>query len=203
YGLLARFLAVECVFGLGAGSFLPFTNLFFAERFGVPFAALGVLLGVIAVAGSLGALAHGRFLARRFGAVPSVVGVVVGSLPFAIVAAFANDLSLAVAALALRAWLMYGSSATWNAVIFSSFTPRERAGVNAIAALAWNSGAGAGAVISGALRGAVGSGGYTVNLLTLGVFYAAAAMLILVLFRDHVPSGDVGAVAMAAPDSRA
>jgi hypothetical protein len=203
YGLLARFLAVECVFGLGAGSFLPFTNLFFAERFGVPFAALGVLLGVIAVAGSLGALAHGRFLARRFGAVPSVVGVVVGSLPFAIVAAFANDLSLAVAALALRAWLMYGSSATWNAVIFSSFTPRERAGVNAIAALAWNSGAGAGAVISGALRGAIGPGGYTVNLLTLVVFYAAAATLILVLFRDHVPSGDVGAVVMPAPDSRA
>jgi predicted MFS family arabinose efflux permease len=98
---------------------------------------------------------------------------------------------------------MYGSSATWNAVIFSSFTPRERAGVNAIAALAWNSGAGAGAVISGALRGAVGSGGYTVNLLTLAVFYAAAATLILVLFRDHVPSGDVGAAAIAAPDSRA
>ena len=203
YGLLARFLAVECVFGLGAGSFLPFTNLFFAERFGVPFAALGILLGVIAVAGSLGALAHGRFLARRFGAVPAVVGVVVGSLPFAIVAAFANDLSIVVAALAVRAWLMYGSSATWNAVIFSSFTPRERAGVNAIAALAWNSGAGAGAVISGALRGAVGSGGYTVNLLTLAVFYAAAAMLILVFFREHVPSGDVGALTVTAPDSAA
>ncbi len=203
YGLLARFLTIEFVFGLGAGSFLPFTNLFFAERFSVPFAALGVVLGVIAVAGSLGALAHGRFLARRFGAVPSVVGVVIGSLPFAIVAAFATDLSVAVAALALRAWLMYGSSATWNAVTFSSFTPRERAGVNAIAALAWNAGAGSGAVISGALRGAVGSGGYTVNLMTLVVFYAAAAVLTVVFFREHVPSGDVGAVVMAAPDSRA
>jgi predicted MFS family arabinose efflux permease len=203
YGLLARFLTVEFVFGLGAGSFLPFSNLFFAERFGVPFAALGIVLGVIAVAGSLGALAHGRFLARRFGAVPSVVGVVVASLPFAIVAAFATDLSLAVAALALRAWLMYGSSATWNAVTFSSFTPRERAGVNAIAALAWNAGAGSGAVISGAIRGAVGSGGYTMNLLTLVVFYAVAAALILVFFRAHVPSGDVGAVTLPAPDSAA
>lgn len=203
FGLLARFLTVEFVFGLGAGSFLPFSNLFFAERFGVPFAALGVLLGIIAVAGSFGALAHGRFLARRFGAIPSVVGVVFGSLPFAIATAFASDLPVAVAALALRAWLMYGSSATWNAVTFSSFTPRERAGVNAIAALAWNAGSGSGAVISGAIRGAVGSGGYTVNLLTLAVFYAAAATLILVFFRAHVPSGDVGAVVIAAPDSRA
>ena len=203
FGLLSRFLTVEFVFGLGAGSFLPFSNLFFAERFGVPFAALGVLLGVIAVAGSVGALAHGRFLARRFGAIPSVVGVVLGSLPFAIAAAFASDLSIAVAALALRAWLMYGCSATWNALTFSSFTPRERAGVNAIAALAWNAGSGSGAVISGAIRGAVGSGGYTVNLLTLAVFYAVAATLILVFFRSHVPTGDVGAIQVPAPDSAA
>jgi predicted MFS family arabinose efflux permease len=98
---------------------------------------------------------------------------------------------------------MYGSSATWNAVTFSSFTPRERAGVNAIAALAWNAGAGVGAVISGAIRGAVGPGGYTANLLTLVVFYATAAALILVFFREHIPSGDVGAVPVPAPDSRA
>jgi predicted MFS family arabinose efflux permease len=202
YRLLARFLAVEFVFGLGAGSFLPFSNLFFAERFGMPFAALGLVLGSIAAAGSLGALAHG-VIARRYGAVPSVVGVVFASLPFAIVAAFTGDTRIAVAALALRAFFMYGSTATWNAVTFSSFTPRERAGVNAVAALAWAGGSGTGAVISGALRGAVGSSGYTANLLTLVVFYAAAAVLILVFFRRHVPSGDVGAVAITAPDSRA
>ena len=78
-----------------------------------------------------------------------------------------------------------------------------RAGVNAIAALAWNAGSGVGAVISGAIRGAVGPGGYTVNLLTLVVFYTAAAALIQVFFRQHVPSGDVGAVVLPAPDSRA
>jgi predicted MFS family arabinose efflux permease len=202
YRLLTRFLIVEVVFGLGAGSFLPFTNLFFAERFGLPFATLGIVLGAIAAAGSLGALAHG-LVARRFGAIPSVVGVVIASLPFAIVAAVTGDATIAIAALALRAFFMYGSSATWNAVTFSSFTPRERAGVNAVAALAWAGGSGAGAVISGAIRGAFGSAGYTANLLTLVVFYAAAAALILLFFRWHVPSGDVGAVAITAPDSRA
>jgi len=34
-------------------------------------------------------------------------------------------------------------------------------------------------------------------------FYAVAAALIVVFFRRHVPSGDVGALAMPAPDSRA
>ncbi len=202
YRLLARFLAVEFVFGLGAGSFLPFTNLFLAQRFGLPFGTLGVVLGAIAAAGSLGALAHG-LIARRFGAVPSVVGVVIASLPFAIVAAITGETAVAVAALALRAFFMYGSTATWNAVTFSSFTPSERAGVNAVAALAWAGGSATGAVISGAIRGAVGVSGYTVNLMTLVVFYAAAATLIFVFFRQHAPSGDVGAVRMAAPDSRA
>ena len=201
YRLLARFLAVEFVFGLGAGSFLPFTNLFFNERFAMPFATLGIVLGAIAAAGSLGALAHG-LIARRYGAVPSVVGVVIASGPFAIVAAVTGDVVVAVAALALRAFFMYGSSATWNALTFSSFTPSERAGVNAVAALAWAGGSGTGAVISGAIRGLVGSGGYTANLLTLVVFYAAAAVMIFMFFRRHEPSGDVGAGAITAPDSR-
>lgn len=201
YRLLARFLAVEFVFGLGAGSFLPFTNLFFNERFAMPFATLGIVLGAIAAAGSLGALAHG-LIARRYGAVPSVVGVVIASLPFAIVAAVTGDVVVAVAALALRAFFMYGSSATWNALTFSSFTPSERAGVNAVAALAWAGGSGTGAVISGAIRGLVGSGGYTANLFTLVVFYAAAAVMIFLFFRRHEPSGDVGAGSVTAPDSR-
>ena len=173
----------------------------FRSVFARRFATLGIVLGAIAAAGSLGALAHG-LIARRYGAVPSVVGVVFASLPFAIVAAVTGDATIAIAALALRAFFMYGSSATWNALTFSSFTPRERAGVNAVAALAWAGGSGTGAVISGAIRGIVGSNGYTANLLTLVVFYAAAAVLILLFFRQHVPSGDVGAGAITAPDSR-
>ena len=109
----------------------------------MPFATLGIVLGAIAASGSLGALVHGR-IARRYGAVPSVVGVVFASLPFAIVAAITGDAVIAIAALALRAFFMYGSTATWNAITFSSFTPSERAGVNAVAALAWAGGSGCG-----------------------------------------------------------
>lgn len=205
--LLARFLTVEFVFGLGAGSFLPFVNLFFAERYGVPFATLGVMLGAIAVAGSLGALVHGRLLARRFGPVRSILAVVFGSLPFALIAAFTGNLVVALIALAIRAALMYGSTATWNALTFSSFTPRERAGVNAVSALAWSAGSSVGAIVSGALRGAAGPAGYTANLATLAFFYALAGTLILVFFRHHEPRGDetsdVRALPVAVADSRA
>src|SRR5204863_109040 len=126
---------VGILFGFGAGSFLPFVNLFFADRYGVPFSALGLLLGVLAVAGSIGALLHGRFVAARLGAIPSIVLVETLSLPFALVAAFTGALPIAVGALATRHFLMFGASGTVNAFQLSSFTPAERAAANAVFAL--------------------------------------------------------------------
>jgi len=200
--LVRRFLVIETLFGFGAGSFLPFLNLFFADRYGVPFAALGLLLGVLAVSGSLGALLHGRFVAARIGAIPSIVLVEALSLPFALVAAFTGALGIAVAALAARHFLMFGASGTVNAFQLSSFTPAERAGANALFALAWSAANAIGAIVSGAVRGAVGPAGFTVNLITLVIAYGLAAFMTWRLFAGHEPSGDVGLPMVTAPDSR-
>ncbi len=201
--LLRRFLAIEALFGFGAGSFLPFVNLFFADRYGVPFGALGLILGVLALAGSLGALLHGRLLAPLIGAIPAVVMVEVLSLPFALAAAFTGLLGIAVAALAVRHFLMYGASGTINAFQLSSFTPAERAGANAVLALAWSAANASGAVVSGTVRAALGPAGFTANLVTLVAAYALAAVLTWRLFSTHVPSGDIVLPLVAAPDSRA
>src|SRR5439155_124387 len=123
--LIARFALVEMVFGFGAGSFIPFINLFFADRFALDFRAIGVALGTIAVAGSLGALVHGRIVASRIGPVPAVAAVVAASTPFALVAALTGNVVVAVAALAVRAMFMYGTQAAWSAYQLSSFTPAE------------------------------------------------------------------------------
>jgi predicted MFS family arabinose efflux permease len=189
--LVRRFLVVEVLFGFGAGSFLPFLNLFFADRYGVPFSALGLVLGVLAVAGSIGALLHGRFVAARLGAIPSVVLVETLSLPFALVAAFTGALPIAIAALAARHFLMFGASGTVNAFQLSSFTPAERAGANAIFALAWSAASAVGAILSGAIRARLGPDGFTINIVTLVVAYGLAAFFTWRLFATHEPSGDI------------
>lgn len=199
--LLARFLAVEVAFGFGAGSFLPFLNLFFTDRFGLDLLGVGVALGVLAVAGSLGALFHARVLVPRLGPLRAVVAVELGSLPFALAAAFALDATLAIAALAARAMLMYGASATFTSFVQSSFSPAERAGAHATLNLFWGAGSAAGAVVSGLVRAALGPAGYTANLVMLASAYLVAAVLQLFLFRGHEPRGD--AVAEAAPHSTA
>ncbi len=203
--LLQRFVAVELAFGFGAGSFMPFINLFFADRFGVPFAALGLILGILAVAGSLGALAHGRLVVPRLGALNGIVATEVASLPLAIGAALLLGpaaLPFVVALLAARGFLMYGSSASLSAFVLSSFTPAERAGAIATLSIGYYAAYAAAAAGSGWLRSVLGDPGWTANLLLLCAGYGVAALLQLRLFGAHLPRGDAGGAALqAAADS--
>lgn len=189
--LLPRFIVIEATLGIGAGSFIPFTNLFFADRFGLHFLPIGLALGIIALGGSVGALLHGRVVARRLGHVESVAAVELASLPFAAAAVLTGSVVLATAALAIRAGLMYGAQATWSAYQLSSFQPAERAAANATLALAWNVAAALASSVSGAVRGELGPAGFTVNMATLVVTYGIGATLVFALFRGREPHGDV------------
>jgi hypothetical protein len=193
--VLRRFIAVEIVFGFGAGAFLPFTNLFFSDRFGLSFGSIGLSLGTIAVAGSFGALVHGRIVASRLGPVRGVAAVELASLPFAIAAALSGSVLFAVIFLGFRAALMYGAQATWSAYTLSSFAPAERAAANASLALAWSIAAAISASVSGAIRGEMGPDGFTVNAFTLAACYAVGASLVLYLFNGREPQGDAPPVA--------
>ncbi len=198
--LFVRFAAIEVCFGFGAGSFLPFVNLFFADRYGLPFAAVGVSLGVLAVVGSLGALLHARLFVPRYGALRAVALVELASLPFALLAAAAGEPLVAVAALAIRAFLMYGASATMTAFQQSSFAPAERAGAHAGFVIVWNLANAIAAYLSGLVRSTVGPSGYQLNLATLVGAYLVAALLTLALFRAHEPRGDT--IAASPSDSK-
>lgn len=201
--LLLRFGALEALFGFGAGSFLPFTNLFFADRFGLDFSAIGLALGTIAVGGSLGALVHGIHLAPRLGQLRAIVLVELLSIPFALAAGVVALPAIAAAALSIRAALMYGASSTYRAFTLSSFSPSERAGATALLTIAWSAAAGLGSVSSGAVRSAFGDAGWTLNLATLGIAYLATVALTIAFFGRHEPRGDeaVGVEMEPAPHS--
>ena len=133
---------------------------------------------------------HGRVVASRLGQVRGTAAVQLASLPFALAAVLTGEVLLAVAVLAARASLMYGAQATWSAYTQSSFTPAERAAVNATLALVWSFGAAISAAVSGAIRGALGPDGFTVNMVALVICYAAGASLVLLLFTGREPRGD-------------
>ena len=192
--LLLRFMAIEVAFGFGAGSFLPCLNLFFADRFGLPIAGVGLALGALSIAGSAGAILNGRLIVHRLPPVAAIALPVFASLPFALLAAVAGQPLLAWVALAVRAALMYGSTPNFTALELSSFAPVERAGAVAAFAIAWNGANAAGAALSGVFRAELGSAGYTANLAMLVGSYLVAATLLVIFFRAHRPRGDAAAM---------
>ncbi len=182
--LLARFALVNACFGFGAGSFLPFLNLFFAERFGLGLAAVGGALGVVNVAGALGGLVHTR-VAPRVGPVRALAGIWSASLPFAIAAAFLPSAPLAVAALVGRGLLMTAAVPTMDAFTMSAFPARERAAAQAVMTTTWALMHGVGAFTSGNVRAALGEAGFSVNLLTLATSYVLAIAAFALSFRTR------------------
>ena len=195
--MLLRFVAIEMAFGFGAGSFLPFANLYFADRFGLPIAGVGLAVGALSVAGSIGAIVNGRLVVPRLPPMAAIALPVFASLPFSLLAAVAGQPLLAWAALALRAALMYSSTPNFTALELSSFAPVERAGAVAVFAISWNGASAAGAALSGVVRAELGAAGYSANLATLVVSYLLAATLVVLFFRAHQPRGDAAAMVPA------
>ena len=192
--LLLRFIVIELALGFGAGSFLPFANLFFTDRFGLAIAGVGFAIGALSIAGSVGAILNGRLVVSRLSPVMAMAVPLFVSLPFALLAAFAGQPVLAWLALAARAALMHAAVPNITALEVSSFAPAERAGTVAILAISWNGASAAGAALSGVARAEFGVAGYTGNLVTLLVSYAAAGVLTLLFFHAHEPRGDAAAM---------
>ena len=200
--VIKRFLAVELAWGFGAGSFMPFQNLFFADRFGLPFAGLGVVLGALAVAGSLGALTHGRLLVPAIGFRGAFGATVLASIPFVLIGAAAAALPVVAGVFAARTALVYGAAASYRAYTLASFTSAERVGAFVTLAIAYNAALATASLLSGTIRSALGDVGWSVNLVLLCAFYALAAVLVHRLFVRHAPTGDLaGAEAGPARDS--
>jgi len=187
--LLLRFGAVNLCFGFGAGSFLPFLNLFFNERFGLDFASVGLAIGIVSVGGGLGGIVH-AWLGRRLGVVRSLVTLWALSLPFGLLGAFASSAAVAVVSLVGRGVLMTAAVPAMDAFRMTAFPARERSAAQVVVTTTWAVAYGAGALVSGQVRAALGPPGFTVNLLTLVAAYVLAiAIFALAFARQPVKSG--------------
>jgi hypothetical protein len=97
----SRFCLPEVLFGLGAGLTIPFINLYFHSRHNVPAGTIGLYYAG-AQALMMVAFLSAPLVARRFGAVPTIVVFELTSIPFFLVLALTTSLPVAVAAFLLR-----------------------------------------------------------------------------------------------------
>ena len=127
----ARFFLPEAMIGLGAGLTIPFINLYFRERFGRAAGEIS-LYYTGAQALVMVAFLAAPLLARKIGAVTTVVACQLSSIPFFLALALTSSLPVAVAAFLLRHACMNMVHPVGSHFAMEVINPRERVRVNGL-----------------------------------------------------------------------
>jgi MFS family permease len=177
-GLLVRLFLPQVVIGLGAGALVPFLNLFFKAKFGMPDAALGTLFAVQSVLMGFATLV-GPVLSDRWGKVKTVVGMQVLSVPFLGVLGYVPMLSFSAAGFLLRGALMNAANPLYTAFVMEKVPTKQRGTASAMMQISWQGTRALSSLGSGYLQEI---SGFTLLFPITIVTYLMASVLIYVFF---------------------
>jgi len=177
-GLLFRLFLPQVVIGLGAGALVPFLNVFFKTKFGVPDATLGVLFAVQSVLMAFATLI-GPVLADRWGRTRTVVGVQLLSVPFLGILGYVPMLSLSAVGFLCRAALMNAANPLYTAFVMEKVSAKQRGAASAMMQMSWQGTRAISSLASGYLQEA--SGFSALFPITI-VMYSLASLLIYGFF---------------------
>ena len=184
----AKFFLPELAFGLGAGLTIPFINLYFRNRFGQTSGTIGLYYSA-AQALMMGAFLLSPLIARRWGAVRTVVAFQLSSIPFFVALALTTNLAVAVGTFLLRHACMNMVHPVGSHFAMEVIRPGQRARVNgakqAANKLAWTVANSLGGVLiaQGALAPVLVDGFSSVMAVTI-VCYAVGSALYWAFFRS-------------------
>ncbi|MBE0635326.1 MFS transporter [Candidatus Bipolaricaulota bacterium] len=177
-GLLIRLFLPQVVIGLGAGALVPFLNLFFKAKFGMPDVALGTLFAVQSVLMAFATL-MGPVLADRWGKTKTVVGLQVLSVPFLGILGYMPMLSLTAVGFLFRASLMNAANPLYTAFVMEKVPVRQRGGASAMMQISWQGTRALSSLGSGYLQEV---SGFTLLFPITIVMYSLASFLIYSFF---------------------
>lgn len=177
-GLMVKLFLPQVVIGLGAGALVPFLNVFFKTKFGMPDATLGVLFAFQSVLMAVATLV-GPALADRWGRTKSVVGVQMLSVPFLVLLGYVPILSLSAIGFLCRAALMNAGNPLYTAFAMDKVAPRQRGTASALMQMSWQGTRALSSLASGYLQEA--SGFAALFPITI-VMYTLASALIYTFF---------------------
>ena len=187
WGLWWRLALPHGLVGLGAGLTIPFINIYFTDRFGVPKSELGAVMASSQLTMTVGVLLI-PWTVARLGLLKATILTEILSLPFFLLLAFTTSFPVAVGAFVFRSALMNLSHPIWRNLIMEITPVDWRAAVNGVTMLAWNLGWALsnrwGGVLIETSSGWAGEGtdGYVVPMLITSGVYLLAIVLEAVFF---------------------
>lgn len=186
---LARDIIIYCaLIGLGAGLVIPFFNIFLTERLQASTLFVGSVMSLSQVGIALTGLGA-PLLVSRYGKVRSSVFAQLASIPFLLMIAIPQSLSIVVLSFLARNILM-NLSYPINSSLFMEVTPvKQRATVASIIGFSQNLSRAASAALGGWLMGKIG---YTMPYFITAVLYLLATLHLWRAFakREQKHGGD-------------
>lgn len=116
--LIGKFTFAQATIGFGAGLVIPYLNLYFADRFHMPKSGIGLVIGLAQALTAL-TMFIGPMMSKRFGAVRSVVGLQLLSIPFLLITGWATSLAFASVAVIFRQALMNSANPIQDSVMMA------------------------------------------------------------------------------------
>ncbi len=166
--------------GFGAAMLVPYFNVFFAERYQMSDASLGILFSLGSLITGVGCIIGPRLVANLGGKVRTVVLGQGVSLVFLLLIGFSPWPWLAVLGFLVRGALMNMVAPLFDAFALEQSHETEHGAVNSIRNLAWNVGWTVGPYISGVVQQRYG---FSPLFISTAILYGIAISLTWIFFR--------------------
>lgn len=185
FGTLVKFSGINSLVGLGAGFIVPIITTWFYLRFHLPDAYTGTLLGISNLTIGLAAVLSPR-LAKKYGAVNSIVATEGLSTIFMLSIAFIPNALAAAGTYIVRAALMNMSSPLADSYLMGLMSQEERGLASSLNSLIWRLPNSASTIVGGLI---LSSGNLSLPFFLATGLYVISITLFYSSFRNVRPSG--------------
>ena len=166
--------------GLGAATLVPYFNVFFAERYRMSDATLGILFSAGSLATGVACIIGPRLVGNLGGKVRTVVLGQAASLGFLLLIGFSPWPWLAILGFLARGALMNMVAPLFDAFALEQTHEREHGAVNSVRNLAWNVGWTVGPYISGLVQQRYG---FSPLFVSTAILYGIGISLTWIFFQ--------------------
>lgn len=182
--IILLFAVAQLIIGFGSGLVIPYLNLYFTDRFLVSNSLVGIILslgqGMTAVAMLIGPL-----VVSRFGEVRAVVFLQLMSIPFLLITAYTENLTLAVLGFLFRQALMNAGNPIQMSLMMRSVDDSMKGLANSLGQMVFSLGwAVMGPVSTGIVMVYGAYYGYAIVFSITGFLYVIASTYFFFVFRN-------------------
>lgn len=182
--IILLFAVAQIIIGFGSGLVIPYLNLYFSDRFEVSNSLVGLILS-LGQAMTVVALLIGPTVVAHFGEVRAVVFLQLASIPFLLLTAFTENLTLAVLGFLFRQALMNAGNPIQMSLMMRSVDDSMKGLANSVGQMVFS--------LGWAVMGPVSTGivmiygayyGYAIVFSITGALYVVSSIYFFFIFRN-------------------